>query len=338
MKKIINTLVAFLFIAVIAVGCGGGKSKEKVKVALLYGDMNASSAKQYELAGTEDLDAKLAKHENFLLFVYDDFCECSQSFEGVIEHFMQEKHLIVYTISNTKVNGNEDLKNLVSNSPALVLYENGTISSKVGYKGHESYFENYAGFQSYLDKYVIMPSMFYINEAQLDAKLAANETFVIYYDKANCPFCAYLKEHYLKEYMIANPNNVFYAIDVYVEGIQIKNGSSSSAEAVAQFTAFKAKYKLSDLDAEHPNPYGFTKGWNPSMHSYKNGVLSGAFIQSNEKTSSKDEAGNTYYTITRSYYSDNPFVGQTLAYSVYNDTMAEFYKGKLYSFMNEAFN
>lgn len=336
MKKIIKALLIFTFALALFTGCG--KAKKSNKVALLYGDMNASSAKQYEFADTDEIDAKKANKDNFLLFVYDDFCECSQSFEGVVEHFMQEKHLIIYTINNTKVGGDEQLKGLVSNSPALVLYEDGKISSKVGYKGNESYFENYAGFQKYLDKYTIMPSMFYINEAQLDAKVAANETFVIYYDKANCPFCAYLKQHYLKDYMKENPDHIFYAIDVWVEGIQLKNGDSTSAEAVAQYDAFKAKHKMSDKDPDHPNPYGFTKGWNPTMHSYKNGVLSGAFIQSNEKNSSKDDEGNTYYTITKSYYEDNPFVGQTLAYSVYNDTMASFYRTKLYSFMGEAFD
>ena len=44
--------------------------------------------------------------------------------------------------------------------------------------------------------------------------------------------------------------------------------------------------------------------------------------------------GSWSVTVNNSYYSDNPYIGQTMLYKDYQDTLAPFYNGKLTTFFN----
>lgn len=333
MKKLFVCLFVGVFIIVLCSSCG---CKKQGKVSLQVGDMNSTS---YTKITLEEVDSKVEYKENFILYVYKSDCGNCAMFKPILENAIRERHLTVYAIESKNITSGHELRSL-KYVPSIVLYEKGKIVFKTDPVKNEDYFSNNLNFLSFLDKYTYMPTLYYINKAQLDEKISNNENFIIYYSRSSCTDCSYLNDNFLREYLNKNINSKhFYIIETDVEGIRYFNGSSPSnldeasedeIRAAQQWQSFKDDYGLSNIN----NILGHGVGYVPTFQYYENGEIKEMMVYFNDCEYIKNEDNSYSVIINNSYYEDNPYNGQTISYSEYKDKLSPFYNSKLKSFLD----
>ncbi len=320
MKRIL--FLISLFCVLVISGCGCDKDKASLQV----GDMNATS---YKTITMMELNTKIEDGDSFVLYVYSTTCGGCDLFKPIIENVIVDRHLIVYAIEYNNISNDHELSGL-KYTPSLVVYDEGDLLIKVDPDSNAKYFENYDGFKSFLDKYTYMPTMYYINLEQLNNKINNKESFIIYYSRNDCSDCSYVDKHYLQDFLEDNYNNKsFYVIETNVEGIRLKDGVVNDE----QWNKFKKDYGLSK---EGNSTHGYGVGYVPTFQYYSEGVLSKAAIYFNDDMEFTQNPDGSYNVkINGSYYSDNPYIGQTMPYSEYHDKLDDFYEEKLDAFFDE---
>lgn len=336
MKKILGILCSFLFV-IVAVGCSC-KKDDNNKASLGVGDMNAST---YQTISLSEVDAKVDNKDTFILYVYSPTCGGCIAFKPILENVIKSKNLIVYALLYSDITSGHELKSL-SGTPSVVVYKEGEILTKINSNKDSDYFKNNDSFISFLDKYTYMPTMYYINKNQLKEKIANEENFIIYYSRNDCGDCSYMYNYYLKGFLYNNPNTrKIYVIETNVEGIRYLNGvaanSSNNATeeelaAAEQWQLFKNEFGLSE---EGNSTFGYGVGYVPTIQYYNNGRIADMVVYFNDEMSyAENSDGSLTVTINDSYYSDNPYIGESMLYSDYKNTLAPFYNGKLTAFIN----
>ena len=325
MKKIINIIFSILFVLLIANGCSCNKDKKDSKVALGVGDMNATT---YETISMAELKTKITDKDSFVLYVFSPTCGGCAMFKPIIESVISSEDLIIYAIEYNNIEKGHELKSL-QYTPSIVVYNKGELFISTDPDKNEEYFKNDEGFKTFLNKYTYKPTMYYISKEQLKSKIDNDENFIIYYSRNDCGDCAYMYKNYLKEFLYKNPNTKkFYVIETNAEGVRLNNGS---VDAV-QWQAFKDEFGLS---AAGNSTFGYGVGYVPTIQYYNDGAIADMFIYFNDDMSYvRNSDGSTTVTINGSYYSDNPYIGDSMLYNEYKDTLAPFYNGKLTAFIN----
>jgi len=324
MKKIIGIFCSFLFVILVVAGCSC--KNDDTKASLGTGDMNATTYKSINMS---ELNAKIEDKDSFVLYVYSPTCRACEMFKPIIENVIQSKHLIVYAITYNSIEEGHELKSL-KYTPSLVVYNNGKILTKTDPDKNRKYFSNNDGLISFLDKYTYMPTMYYISKDQLIEKINNDENFIIYYSRNDCGDCAYMYNNYLKKFLDKNPNTKkIYVIETNVEGIRLTDGVLNSI----QWQAFKDEFGLSEAGN---STFGYGVGYVPTIQYYNNGNIADMLVYFNDILSETVNGdGSTTITINDSYYSDNPYIGDSMLYTEYKDTLAPFYNSKLTSFIND---
>lgn len=327
MKKIAKIFTFFAFLVLLISGCSCKKEKDN-KANLQIGDMNATTFVDIDL---DEYNAKLKNKDDFILFVYSNDCTACKMFKPKLESVIQEKHLIVYGIETNAIVGvgkDNDLYKL-KYTPTIIIYKEGkNIFYSLSDEDY-NYFETKETFVNLLDKYTNMPTLYYINKTQLKEKITNKENFIIYYSRSSCGDCSYLNKNYMKEYLKNNTKSKsFYIIETDVEGIRKKNGVVDAE----QWQAFKDEFGLSNaINTE----LGHGAGYVPTLQYYNNGEIKDMMVYFNDFNDATLNADGSYsVTIDNSYYSDNPYIGQTISYSEYKEKLAPFYNTKLKTFLD----
>ena len=331
MKKIVKMMCALLLSVVAFSGCSCNKGDSKA--ALGIGDVNATT---YETISLEYVDQKVRNKDSFVLYIYSATCTDCINFKPIIEEVIQEKDLIIYAVLGKNIPSSHALAGLAT-TPSLVVYSKGEVVFKTLFKDNKYYFTEKRGFEEFLSKYTYAPTMYYINLEQLDAKIENDEKFVIYYSRSSCGDCSYLNNNYLKTYLNNNHNTKkFYIIETDVEGIRyykgeepVENGTADQQAAYAQWVNFKNTYGLSNVN----NPLGHGVGYVPTIQYYEDGEVKDMLVYFNDHSYSKVD-GVYYVTIDSSYYDDNPYIGETMKLSDYQDTLSSFYNAKVKTFLD----
>ena len=319
-----------MFALVLTVACSCNKddndTNEDNRVSLGVGDMSSNTYKNITM---NELNTMIDNDDNFLLFVYSPTCGGCMMFKPILENAIKTRNLIVYAITYSSISTDHELKSL-RYTPSIVLYENGEIAYQTDPDKNQEYFVNNDGFLSFLDEYTRMPTMYYISKDQLIAKIENDENFIVYYSRNDCGDCAYMYKNYLKLFLYNNPGaKKIYVIETNVEGIRLTNGEYNAT----QWQAFKDQFGLS----ENGNAtFGYGVGYVPTIQYYNNGNIADMVVYFNDDMSATTNPdGSTTVTINGSYYSDNPYIGQSMLYSEYKDTLAPFFNSKLTSFIND---
>jgi len=332
MKKIVKMMCALLLSVVAFSGCSCNKGDSKA--ALGIGDVNATTYKDVSVEFFDDL---VKSKKSFIVYVYSITCEGCGLFKPIVEEVIEEKDLIIYAVQAKNISDSHKLAGL-KNTPGIGVFSKGEMIFKTTKSESPAYFTSKQGFEEFLNKYTYAPTMYYINLDQLDAKIDSDEKFIIYYSRSSCGDCSYLNNNFLKTYLQDNHNTKkFYIIETDVEGIRFyndaepkENGTSDEQAAYAQWQSFKDTHGLSSLN----NPLGHGVGYVPTIQYYEAGEVKDMLVYFNDFNTFTEVSGAYYVTIDNSYYSDNPYIGEQVAYSDYQTTLAPFYNGKVSAFLN----
>lgn len=326
MKKILGICLSFLISLSLLVGCSCKKDEDKDdgKASLQVGDMNAQT---YVTLTMSQLNEKINNKDSFVLFAYLEGCYGCQLFKPILENAIRERNLIVYAINARDIEKGHEIRDVIEYTPSIFIYKEGTMTFMSDPVKNEEYFSSNAGFLKLLDTYTDMPTLYYISKSQLDEKIANGESFIIYYSRSSCSDCSYLNRNYLKTYLNENDKTKkFYIIETDAEGIRYTN-DEYDAEL---WQSFKDSYGLSNAN----NSLGHGVGYVPTLQYYEDGVVKEMMVYFNDCEYIQNGDGSYSVVINNSYYSDNPYLNQTLSASEYKDLLSPFYNQKLKSFLD----
>lgn len=297
-KSKIATIFSLLGILLLG-GCNNTKDD---KINYLTGDLTNTSV--IELSNSDTLEAMRENGSSFVVIASIDGClTCEEKVFPRFKYYIENYGLPIYRIGFNKLSDTDPLAILRSDGPVLGIYKEGKKLLISAYQKNKSVYETQESFNAFFEKYVTLPSVFYISKDQLDDKIRNQKTFVILYDRNTCPDCSYLHEHFLNQYIKDNKDKTFYIIDCDVKGIRYDKNGDYDQE---QWINFKEDHLLNKTDT---NPYGYSGGVVPTFQYYLNGVLSASDVYVNESfneelISGTEENGQkvTYkFTITESF-------------------------------------
>ncbi|MFA5283337.1 MAG: hypothetical protein WC366_02285 [Bacilli bacterium] len=301
MKKInILPLLALALISITSVGCSNAE-----KVHLNYGTM--ISGDLVDIATYGNLESKIKDEENFAVVVYTKSgCSCWSTFEHmVLEKFNEENHTLIYKINyNLFFNGDESLNTYglsISNERVTIaLFKDGKVQVQEMYDESNKIFKNLDEFNIWFDKNAVLPNMFFVNKAELDELYVGSVPFVIEFERATCPDCAWVNSHGLKYYSTNNDGKE----PVYIFDVDEVRLDDQGEIKTAEWNAFKDEYGLSSTNNAI---YGYDTGFVPTFYYVEpNGTdKAGAVIKSgsvfvNDTISLVDNQ----YRVTKSYYTE----------------------------------
>ena len=327
MKKIIGILSCFLFVMLAILGCSCNKDDDK-KASLSVGDMNATT---YQVINLTEYNTKINNKEDFVLYLYSEYCGGCAIFSPILNKVIEEKHLIIYAIDNDQIPDGHALDGRMTAS--LLIYDDGKILKEISQENDKDkeIFEGKDNLISFLNQYTNMPTMYYINKIQLDEKINNHEDFIVYYALGGCSDCKSIDKNFLREFLDNNPNSkTFYIVETKSEGFRLKDGIADSE----QWIQFKADYGLSKTNKE----FGYGEGYVPTFHYYKDGEIKAMAVYFNDtkETVSVNNDGTKTIKITDSYYSDNPYLlnEQTMLNTEYDEKLKDFFNAKIQAFFD----
>ena len=324
MKKFLSFICCFLFMLLLISGCSCNKDEDDNKANLGFGDMNATTYR--ELNSLAAFESKVKNGDSFVLFIYMNGCGHCKNFKPILDHVIDERNLIVYGIEISHVYGYKGLES-IKGTPYMVVYKDGEV---LAIAEDNKYYKNYEGLESFFDEYTYKPIAYYITLDQLREKKANNENFIVYFSRSGCYDCNYLNEHYMKDlFNTYHAEKTFYVLECDAEGIRYYDGQYDAGK----WQAIKDEFGLSEAGSA---TFGYGSGVVPSFQYYNNGVLTDMAVYANDGyTEVTNSDGSTSITITSSYYSDNPHIGDTMLYIDYQDTVADYFNGKINAFLSQ---
>lgn len=312
MKKIIR----FIFATLVLVCLGGCVDmNKKILVETEYNIQNAIELTEQELVSKLKVDGN-ETGDDFVLYVYTPGCMGCESFKKIaLNPYIQETSARIYSVTNTVAKKYLALSNKDS-SPVIIIFKEGKQLAKTGALYDESTFASKDGLKTYLDKYIVVSKMMWIDEENLDSLIASKQEVVVYFSWNECGDCASFKEYYLNEYLLNNKaNKVFYAFET-------NEWRSQKDEHPEVWEAFAKKYQIDSYQG----------GKIPSIVYYNEGVKKDMVVYLND-IFDFNESG---LKVTGSYYKDAPYVNQTYKdYNAYKEGVKEFHNSKVDDFLNK---
>lgn len=325
MRKIVAIICSLLLFVSIVSGCSCSKNK----ASLAIGDMNAI---RYVDIDFDELDSMTYNKDSFVLYFHRESCGHCQDFDPIINSVIKKRNLIIYSVDldYVRMPSNHELR-VLEGTPSLVVYKDGEILFKTDPNKNEKYFTSGEGFESFLDKYTYMPTMYYISRSDLRRKIDDDESFIIYYSDGECFDCKSMYNNYLRDFLDKNTDTKqFYVIETRSEGVRLTDGLANQE----QWNEFKREYGLSKAGN---SIFGYDVGYVPTVQFYNKGELRDMLVYLNDirETVSDKEDGTKNIRIVDSYYKDNPFIGETMLNTEYKNKVSSFYNDKLEQFLNK---
>ncbi|MGM9874153.1 MAG: hypothetical protein ACI31G_04515 [Bacilli bacterium] len=249
----------------------------------------------------DDLKIKIIDEQSFVLAIYpgeNSTCGCWTQFSGVIDDYVKQNSTIIYKINYELLDSETNRYGLTyySDRPTLALFEKGKLKKEWQYvtKNIDPLFKSTIQLEKTLKEVIFEPKLIYINQEQLDEKIA-NDNFTVCYVWASCPDCQFAMPNVVIPYYEDNLNDEqLYLFDCEIEGILLEDGIKNSSNE--NYTKFKNDYKLS---TEGDSVFGYATGYVPTFQRYENGNLKSALTYLNDAVS-VNEQGNYY--ISRSFF------------------------------------
>lgn len=298
MKKL--TLLLPLFLLSSLSGC----SKDTGPTLLTYGTYKDEKGVQLTSA---EFTTRFNANENFLLAIYpkDSSCQCWNTFSYIINDVVKNEHLLIYQFYAQDVASNTEMKELGGfyddlNAPSFYIIKEKKIAKSYRYSNNAPFFKTKEKFLEEVDAKVKRPKMYQISSEQLDAKIAAQESFSVFYARNKCSDCNYVTPNFLIPYFTSN----YEKNNLYVFDIQDYYPSDKDApdyeEKKQAYQDLKDKYLLSEKN----NPtLGFGNGVVPSFQYYEAGVFKDMSVYVNDGALTYSDSDGCYYA-TGSYYNE----------------------------------
>jgi len=271
---------------------------------------------------TEDeFVAKLKTQENavgddFVLYIYTPGCMGCASFKSTaLKPYIEETRAIIYSVTNTIAKKYISLSNKDA-SPVLVVFKEGKKVAKTGALYDEKTFASKDGLKTYLEKYVVLSQMQYIEENELNALIASKQEVVVYFSWNACGDCATFKEKFLNDYLLNNKaKKTFYMLETNL-------WRSQKDEHPEVWEKFAKKYEL----------FSYQGGKIPSLVYYKDGFKEDMVVYLNDVMELTAEG----IKITDSYYDDATFINKTFeTYNSYKEYVLGFHNAKISEFLTK---
>ena len=158
------------------------------------------------------LSSLIYEKRSFLFLVKGstDSCMCWNAFlNNCLGPYVHAKHLLVYSISLTQLNKESDKYGLkmVDGYDTMAIFEDGKLVDQKCYAEDEKFGYDAPTFNAWIDKRIIAPKVFYVDQSQLDNLYngidplgKATSRFSLYFGRDTCPDCSYLNRVDMKEY------------------------------------------------------------------------------------------------------------------------------------------
>lgn len=304
MKKIWMALLSFLLVFTVS-SC----KKDNVDKFLLEGKEGLETSVELSV---EDFDAMMDDDESFAFFVNSSMCNSCRAFKNdALNPFITKTKSVIYQVDAGEIFDSKYEKELdVEYTPTFYVIINGKVEEKEVYDNKNEMFTSAAGLENYLKEYAYLPTLIELSEAQLDAKISNNESFVIYFGWYLCGDCQKMDQRVLNQYLI---NQMEGKILYYFETHDYITTANTENDLWVPFTQ---KYHLDETPLE--------AGKVPTIQVYENGSIVEDFVYAND---TQDENN----VITKSFYED--LVGQTMT----EEELLSYYDEKLLELLNRLY-
>ena len=262
---------------------------------------------------------------DFIIYAETRGCLTCADVEQKLKHYIDDYGLTIYRIVYGSLDSTDPLKLSSKTAPILGFYKEGKKLDIIPYSSNTKSFETQEAFNKMFEKYVDLPSYFYITPEELDDKLKSKKSFVVHFTRSTCPDCSYLNSHFLDEYMLKNKDKTFYIIECDIAGRRYSIDSDPSNPQVdsQKWQEFKDKYQLSTNTSSE---FGYDLGVVPTFQYYENGTLKASDVYVNESFSeeiisgTQEEGNNIKYkfTVTQSFFEE--LVGKSFEFeTIYHE-------------------
>lgn len=232
--------------------------------------------------------ASLVKDEsNFLIAVYPASpCNCWPTFENnVLEPLIFKYHLMIYKISYNEFFDNDNEKDtykitICDDRETFAIFKDGALYDQTIYSD-KAHWRDLSKFEKYLLPQVILPTMFYISQKQLETIYKEKDLkFSVLFGFNKCPDCTYAYRTIFKDYHHSHKDmkpllmTDMDDLDAF-PGLRVRaldeNGKPTwdlTEDAQKKYDNFLSEYGLPDMEGDH-NKYGYLTGKVPSIYRVK---------------------------------------------------------------------
>ena len=338
--KTFNKLFLLIFTALLSgsILSSCTNANEDKRVALDYGtirsteldDIRSQAAIKYD-----ELTSKIAHKDSFMLVVYTPGCGCWDDFAPVVTEFMNKTHCNVEYLSVYELTIQKDqfgIYTVASDMPSVCLFKRGQLKIQSTYGLHDKLmFKNYSHFQEFADANIILPKMYYIDEATYDSYISSNKEFNLYVARKLCPDCQALDREVLYNWSdsIEKINNNLYIFD-------IQSYYPTTEEDKPAYQALKDKLGLS----EETNPtLGYSTGMVPTLQHRKGNEITDMITVLNDMPDYGGDSTKLESYFTAERVSHMPFLKNTTLTVVLDEmTLSEEQVSGWFTGAKDAFN
>ena len=298
-----KTLFPIILLGLIS-GLATGCTTQDKRIRLSFGSYVATSMTGISY---EEFVAKMDAGENMLVVTYDSIysedCSCWTGFKAIVDHYANEKDLVIYQIDRNEFEGREDygLTLLKENSnPTCFVASHGKVTNeyRAGSKNNEAIFTTEKGFASAIEKIVKEPQVMLVDRNYLRSAIDSGEKVIVYQARAKCGDCNYCTPNCLLPYSEENDfKTKVLLMDLQVPGIYYDSEGNKNDET---YNAYKAEYQMTEATNAD---YGFITGVVPTFQVWQNKELKDACVYFNDSISQREDGkwivSETYYTQER---------------------------------------
>ena len=157
MKKIIFILLVCILL--ISVSCNEDKDFPKYHFdgnKFVLTEESNDEIGISNLESVEELDIKINNSHSFILFIYNKQCEASNAFKIVLEAFVENHQLVIYSLENTLSLKETWMKKQVMFVPTILIFREGKIIAQLNPydNDHRHYFQNVNDFEIWFYTYI----------------------------------------------------------------------------------------------------------------------------------------------------------------------------------------
>lgn len=293
----------------------GGSNKTNYQNDSRIMPQREESASLIELT-YDEVEAKILKKEAFILYIKQAGCMSCKAFAPILESWINESKVNVYSIERNKIPENSKLH--FTYTPTVQIFKDGKmIDSQDPVKTETKMFNNVEELTKYFNKYVIINNQLYISDTTLDSMINNKETFLIYFSWKSCGDCQMMNKLFLDEYLY---DNVGKNQPLFV--IEVDPWRSQKADNPEVWENFTSKYHLSKVSDEE---FGYRTGVVPTIQYYVDGEINDAVVYFNDvlAVDTNEEGEITGYRIN--------FDVEDGVYSYYPEEIYDLYKDKVFT-------
>ena len=284
------SLLSLSFISLI--GCNSTSNRYQID----YGTYLNTEATEINY---DDLKTRLDSNETFLLSLYnEESCSCWNRMHLIINNYVKDYHIPIYYMCMDEIAKQENHFSLsladasLGSKVSINVMSKGKVVTYMMTSNKEDYnrrFDDYATFKKEINKIIKAPSIYYIDEEMLEAKINNKENVVVSFIRNSCSDCSYI----MPNVVIPFSKNNNLKRDIYLIDMQDFYDANKDTPT---YQAYKDKWQLSE---EGNATFGYGKGVVPTTQYYENGELKDACVSFNDTISKVGDQ----YIVSESYYS-----------------------------------